>query len=191
MLLLVLDWRLALATLSITPFLLAATLVFRAKSARSYAEVRNSIGDVSAHLQESLSGIRVIFAFRRERPTTTSSRWPAPRYRDVNYRTVVQSGLYFPFVEFMSGAAVVIVLWYGGYLVTGKAIQVGVLVAFIAYLNSFFDPLQQLSQLYNTFQASMAAVQKIYTVLDTDPDLQDAPTPSRCPRCAARSSCVT
>ena len=96
-------------------------------------------------------------------------------YRDANMRTVVQSGVYFPFVEFMSAAAVVIVLWYGGSLVSGGAIEIGVLVAFIGYLNSFFDPLQQLSQLYNTFQASMAAVQKIYTVLDTDPDMLDAP----------------
>ena len=87
----------------------------------------------------------------------------------------MQSGLYFPFVEFMSAAAVVIVLWYGGSLVSGKALEIGVLVAFIGYLDSFFDPLQQLSQLYNTFQASMAAVQKIYTVLDTDPDMLDAP----------------
>ena len=90
-------------------------------------------------------------------------------------QTVIQSGLYFPFVEFMSAVGTVVVLWYGGTLVTGGAIQVGVLVAFIAYLASFFDPIQQLSQLYNTFQSSMAAVQKIYTVLDTEPDLTDAP----------------
>ena len=96
-------------------------------------------------------------------------------YRDANMRTVVQSGVYFPFVELVSAVAVVVVIWYGGTLVSGGAIEVGVLVAFIGYLNSFFDPLQQLSQLYNTFQASMAAVQKIYKVLDTDPDMLDAP----------------
>ncbi len=171
----ILDWRLALATLSIVPFLIVATLIFRARSAVAYALVRNKIGDVSAHLQESLSGMRVIKAFRREDSDYGQLAVANAAYRDVNYRTVVQSGLYFPFVEFMSAAAVVIVLWYGGSLVTGQALQIGVLVAFIGYLNSFFDPLQQLSQLYNTFQASMAAVQKIYTVLDTDPDLQDAP----------------
>ena len=171
----ILDWRLALATLSIVPFLIVATLIFRAKSAVAYAQVRNKIGDVSANLQESLSGMRVIKAFRREDSDYAQLAAANAAYRDVNYRTVVQSGLYFPFVEFMSAAAVVIVLWYGGSLVSGKALQIGVLVAFIGYLNSFFDPLQQLSQLYNTFQASMAAVQKIYTVLDTDPDLQDAP----------------
>jgi len=171
----ILDWRLALATLAIMPFLIGATLVFRSKSARAYAQVRNKIGDVSAHLQESISGIRVLKAFRREQSDYEKLDVANAAYRDVNMRTVVQSGLYFPFVEFLSAAAVVIVLWYGGTLIGGNTLEIGVLVAFIGYLNSFFDPLQQLSQLYNTFQASMAAVQKIYTVLDTEPDMLDAP----------------
>ena len=171
----ILDWRLALATLSVLPCLIAATLWFRSRSARAYAEVRNRIGDVSAHLQESISGIRVLEAFRREKSDYERLDAANARYRDVNMRTVVQSGLFFPFVEFVSTAAVVIVLWYGGSLVTDRALEIGVLVAFISYLNSFFDPLQQLSQLYNTFQASMAAVRKVYTVLDTDPDMLDAP----------------
>jgi len=149
--------------------------MFRTRSARSYALVRNKIGDVSAHLQESISGMRVLKAFRAEDRDYVKETEVNAAYRDVNMQTVVQSGLYFPFVEFMSAVGIVVVLWYGGTLVTSGSIQVGVLVAFIAYLASFFDPIQQLSQLYNTFQASMAAVQKIYAVLDTEPDLTDAP----------------
>jgi ABC-type multidrug transport system fused ATPase/permease subunit len=171
----ILDWRLALATLTIMPLLIGGTLVFRSRSARAYAQVRNKIGDVSAHLQESISGIRVLKAFRREQSDYDKLDVANAAYRDANMRTVVQSGLYFPFVEFLSAAAVIIVLWYGGTLIGGNTLEIGVLVAFIGYLNSFFDPLQQLSQLYNTFQASMAAVQKIYTVLDTEPDMLDAP----------------
>jgi len=173
--LLVLEWRLALATLTILPVLLAGTLVFRTKSARSYAKVRNRIGDVSAHLQESISGVRVMKAFRREAADYVILDRLNAGYRDANWETVLQSGLYFPFVEFLSGAAVIVVLWYGGSLYTHQALQIGVLVAFIGYLNMFFDPVQQLSQLYNTFQSSMAAVRKIYTVLDTEADLKDAP----------------
>ncbi len=171
----VLDWRLALATLSIMPLVVAATLIFRSRSALAYALVRERIADVSAHLQESISGIRVVKAFRRERADYEGLDRANAAYRDANMRTVLQSGVYFPFVEFMSAVGVVIVLWYGGSLVSDRALQIGVLVAFIGYLASFFDPLQQLSQLYNTFQASMAAVQKIYAVLDTEPDLRDAP----------------
>ncbi len=175
-LLFVLDWRLALATLAIMPFLLIATLMFRTRSARSYALVRNKIGDVSAHLQESISGHARAQGLprrgarhepRRSRstpPTATPTcrRWCRAASTSRSSSSCRRSGI-------------VVVLWYGGTLVTGGAIQVGVLVAFIGYLGSFFDPIQQLSQLYNTFQSSMAAVQKIYTVLDTEPDLTDAP----------------
>ena len=171
----ILDWRLALAVFCVMPLLLIATLMFRSRSAVAYAQVRNKIGDVSAHLQESISGLKVLKAFRRERSDYERLQVANAAYRDANMRTVVQSGVYFPFVELVSAVAVVVVIWYGGTLVGGGAIEVGVLVAFIGYLNSFFDPLQQLSQLYNTFQASMAAVQKIYKVLDTDPDMLDAP----------------
>ncbi len=103
----ILDWRLALATLSIVPFLIVATLMFRARSAVTYALVRNRIGDVSARLQESLSGMRVLHAFRREESDYTALTLANAAYRDVNYRTVMQSGLFFPFVEFLSGVAVV------------------------------------------------------------------------------------
>jgi ABC-type multidrug transport system fused ATPase/permease subunit len=170
-----LDARLAAATLTILPALIAATLVFRTHSARSYALLRDKVANVNAHLQESISGARVLFAFRREAANYEQLRARNAEYRDVNMQTVVQSGFYFPFVEFLSALGVVVVLWYGGYLVTQSTLQIGVLVAFTAYLSSFFDPVQQLSQLYNTFQASMAAVQKIFTVLDTEPDMVDAP----------------
>lgn len=171
----VLDWRLALATLTIAPPLLAATLVFRSRSAHAYAVVRNRIGDVSAHLQESISGIRTVAAFRREQEDCERLAAANGAYRAANMRTVIQSGVFFPFVELISAIAVIIVLWYGGWLIDGGGLQIGVLVAFIGYLNSFFDPLQQLSQLYNTFQAAMAAVKKVYTILDTEPDLIDSP----------------
>lgn len=92
----VLDWRLALATLSIMPILLLATLMFRTRSARTYALVRNKIGDVSAHLQESLSGMLALRAFRGERHDYEALCTASAAYRDVNYRTVVQSGVYFP-----------------------------------------------------------------------------------------------
>jgi ABC-type multidrug transport system fused ATPase/permease subunit len=174
-LLFVLDWRLALATLAIMPLLIIATLVFRSHSARSYAKVRERIADVSAHLQESLSGIRTVEAFRREDADMARLDELNAEYRDVNNETVVQSGLYFPFVELLSAVALVIVLWFGGWLATGGRLEIGVLVAFIGYLAMFFDPVQQLSQLYNTFQSSMAAVKNIFTVLDTEPDLMDAP----------------
>jgi ATP-binding cassette subfamily B protein len=174
-LLFVLDWRLALATMIILPPVIVATVVFRSKSARSYAKVRDKIAGVSAHLQESIAGVRVVQAFRREQADFDRFAEANAAYQRANWETVVQSGFYFPYVEFMSAVGVVIVLWYGGVLQSHGALEIGVLVAFVGYLASFFDPIQQLSQLYNTFQASMAAVRKVYTVLDTEPDMTDAP----------------
>ncbi len=174
-LLLTLDWRLALATLAIMPFLVAATAVFRIKSTRSYAKVRERVADVSAHLQESISGVRTLQAFRHEEGDIRRLNALNALYREANMETVVQSGVYFPFVELLSTVALVIVLWFGGWLAASDRADIGVLVAFIGYLSMFFDPVQQLSQLYNTFQSSMAAVHKIYAVLDTEPDMQDTP----------------
>ena len=171
----ILDWRLALAIMVILPPVIVATVVFRSKSARSYAKVRDKIAGVSAHLQESIAGVRVVQAFRREQSDYARFAEANAAYRQANWETVVQSGVYFPFVEFMSALGIVIVLWYGGVLQSHGALQIGVLVAFVGYLASFFDPIQQLSQLYNTFQASMAAVRKVYTVLDTEPDMTDSP----------------
>ena len=170
-----LDARLALATLVILPPVVVATMVFRSHSARSYAKVRDKIAGVSAHLQESIAGVRVVQAFRREARDYARFAQANADYRQANWETVVQSGYFFPFIELMSAAGIVIVLWYGGLLAVRGALEIGVLVAFVGYLASFFDPVQQLSQLYNTFQASMAAVKKVYTVLDTEPDLRDAP----------------
>jgi ABC-type multidrug transport system fused ATPase/permease subunit len=177
----VLDWRLALATMAILPPVIVATMVFRTKSARSYAKVRDRIAGVSAHLQESIAGVRVVQAFRRERADYERFSNVNAAYRRANWETVVQSGVYFPFVELMAALGVVIVIWYGGLLQSHGALEIGVLVAFVGYLASFFDPIQQLSQLYNTFQASMAAVRKVYLVLDTEPDLTDAPHARRLP----------
>jgi ABC-type multidrug transport system fused ATPase/permease subunit len=147
-------------------------MVFRTLGAL-LRKVRDKIAGVSAHLQESIAGVRVVQAFRRERSD-------CDRRRPPTRRTGRQLGDHRPerrllLVEFMSAVGIVIVLWYGGVLQSHDALEIGVLVAFVGYLASFFDPIQQLSQLYNTFQASMAAVRKVYTVLDTEPDMTDAP----------------
>ncbi|MGE5689545.1 MAG: ABC transporter ATP-binding protein, partial [Pseudomonadota bacterium] len=96
-------------------------------------------------------------------------------YRAANHETVVLNGLYFPFVDFLSSVAVAVVLGYGGYLYFDGSITVGTLLAFMLYLSNFFDPVQQLSQLYNTFLAAVAALDKIMDVLDEEPEVTDAP----------------
>jgi ABC-type multidrug transport system fused ATPase/permease subunit len=174
-LLLVLDWRLALATLAVIPFMGIATALFRSRSSRAYAEVRERLGLVTATLAEDIAGMRMVQAFVREERATDNFRTVARRYRDANMETVLLNGIYFPFVSFLSTLALAIVLGYGGHLYFRGAITLGTLFAFMLYVNNFFDPVQQLSQLYNTFLSATAALDKIIVVLDEAPEIVDRP----------------
>jgi ABC-type multidrug transport system fused ATPase/permease subunit len=170
-----LDWRLALAALGVIPLMAIATAIFRIRSARAYAAVRERLGLVTASLAEDIAGIRVVQAFTRERANRRAFREVNERYRASNHETVVLNGLYFPFVDFLSAVATAIVLGYGGYLTFEGEMSVGTLFAFILYLSNFFDPVQQLSQLYNTFLAAVAALDKIMDVMDEEPEVVDRP----------------
>ena len=170
-----LDWRLALATLTVLPLMFLATAFFRIYSARAYRAVRERLGLVTATLAEDIGGMRVIQAFRRERTNDRIFREVNSHYREANQQTVVLNGLYFPFVDFLSALATAIVLGYGGYLAFHGSIEIGTLFAFVLYLSNFFDPVQQLSQLYNTFLSAVAALDKIMDVMEEEPEVRDEP----------------
>jgi ABC-type multidrug transport system fused ATPase/permease subunit len=169
----VLDWRLALATLAVMPAMATATALFRSRSNRAYRAVRERLGIVTATLAEDIAGMRVLQAFTRERRSSHRFREINAHYRAANQQTIVLNGLYFPFVDFLSAAATAIVLGYGGLLVFDGQVSVGTLFAFLLYLSNFFDPIQQLSQLYNTFLGAVAALDKIMDVLDEEPEVVD------------------
>jgi ATP-binding cassette subfamily B protein len=177
-----LDWRLALATLIVLPFMAAATALFRVHSSRAYRAVRERLGLVTATLAEDIAGMRAVQAFTREAANERHFREVNDRYREANYRTVVTNGLYFPFVDLLSTAATAIVLGYGGYLYFDGEVTLGTLLAFMLYLSNFFDPIQQLSQLYNTFLSAVAALDKIMDVLDEAPEVVDRPGAEELPR---------
>ena len=171
----VLDWRLALATLSVFPVMALATAAFRRYSSRAYRDVRERLGLVTATLAEDIAGMRVVQSFTRERRNQRRFREVNTNYREANRQTVVLNGLYFPFVDFLSAVATAVVLGYGGWLVLGGEVSVGTLFAFLLYLSNFFDPVQQLSQLYNTFLSAVAALDKIMDVMDEEPEVVDRP----------------
>ena len=176
-LLFVLDWRLALATLSVIPLMSIGTVIFRVRSTRAYRAVRERLGLVTATLAEDIAGMRVVQAFTREDTNTRNFKAVTERYRDSNMETVVLNALYFPFVDLLSSIALAVVLGYGGHLYFNDDVSLGTLFAFMLYVQNFFDPVQQLSQLYNTFLSATAALDKIMDVMDEEPevlDLQDA-----------------
>jgi ABC-type multidrug transport system fused ATPase/permease subunit len=168
-----LDAELALLTLLIFPVLGIASFVFRIISADAYRLTREKLAAITAYLQETLSGIRVVRAFAQE--TRHKDRFAAlnDENRNANMTTVYLNAAYFPGVELLSALATAGILLYGGTQALHGDVTVGVLVAFVAALNNFFDPIQQLSQLYTTYQAGMAALDKIFEMLDEEPDLAD------------------
>ena len=182
--LLFLDFRLALATIIVFPLMAILTFIFRGQSAKAYGQMRSRLALVTASLQEDLNGIRVIQAYRREAKSRAQIAVLNDSYRDANRTTVTSSGWYFPPVEFLAAVATCIVFGYGGYLYVDGTIEIGVLVAFIGYLASFFDPVQQLSQVYNTFLAGTAALDKIFDVMDDEPTLVDEPGATALPTLA-------
>ncbi|HEX2264681.1 MAG TPA: ABC transporter ATP-binding protein, partial [Solirubrobacterales bacterium] len=173
--LLLLDLQLALVTFLTFPLLAVASLVFRIVSAGAYRATRERIAAITAYLQESLSGVRVVRSFGQEPRHVDELTELNEANRQANMKTVYLNASYFPAVELLSAVGTAVILLYGGSQAINGAIQLGVIVAFVGYLNTFFDPIQQLSQLYTTYQQGMAALDKIFDLLDTDPDMVDAP----------------
>ena len=173
--LVVLDPSLALITFLTFPVLLVASVAFRLASAGAYRLTREKIAQVTAYLQETLSGVRVVRAFGQEPRHRSRFAELNDEHREANMKTVYLNAAYFPAVELLSAVATAAILVYGGKEVVDGAVTIGVLATFVFYLQSFFDPIQSLSQLYTTYQAGMAALDKIFELLDEEPDVADKP----------------
>jgi ATP-binding cassette subfamily B protein len=173
--LLFLDFPLALVTFLTFPLLAVASVVFRVAAAGAYRLTREKIAEISAHLQETLSGIRVVRSFGQEPRHKARMTVLNEENREANMRTVYLNAAYFPAVELLSAIGTAVILLYGGYRAVSGDVPIGVLVAFVGYLQIFFDPIQQLSQLYTTYQQGMAALDKIFELLETPPDMVDRP----------------
>ena len=172
--LIVLDAHLALLTFLALPLLAAGALAFRIASADAYRLTREKIASITGYLQESLSGIRVVRAFGQEPRHIARFHELNDDNRAANMTTVNLNAAYFPAVELLSALVTVEILVVGGLEVINGHASTGVVFAFIAALNNFFDPIQQLSQLYTTYQSGMAALDKIFDLLDQQPELADS-----------------
>lgn len=173
--LLAFDVKLALLTFLIFPLMFGGSLAFRIASAEAYARTRVTIGAITGYLQETLSGIRVVRSFAQEPRHRRRFAELNEDNRAANWRTVQLNAYYFPVVEFISSLGTVMVLIYGGYRAIDGDITPGTLAAFTFALNGFFDPIGQLSQVYTTYQSGMAALDKIFELLEIEPTLEDKP----------------
>jgi len=170
-----LDAKLAMLTFLIFPVMAIGSLAFRIASADAYRRTRETISSITSYLQETLSGIRVVRSFAQEPRHRARFAELNNVNRDANLVTVKLNAAYFPAVELVSAVATVGILIVGGGQAINGDIEIGVLVGFIAALNGFFDPIGQLSQVYTTYQSGMAALDKIFELLDVTPELTDSP----------------
>ncbi len=161
----VLNAQLALVVVTLLPILIVATLIFRKKSSRAYADAREKVGIVNADLQENVAGIRVAQAYRREGRNTERFASLSNDYRLARYRTQRYIATYFPFIAFLSDVATALVLGYGATRVHDGALTAGALIAFLLYVNMFFSPVQQLSQVFDGYQQAAVGLKRIAGLL--------------------------
>ncbi|CAB4565776.1 unannotated protein [freshwater metagenome] len=180
-LLLSMSWQLTLISLLVFPFLIAASVKFQRDSNKAYLEVREKVGANLSALQEGIAGVRVIQAYAREDEQIR-------RFEESN-RALFRSHLhsikvttwYFGVIEFAGIASSALIIGIGGWLVHRGSVSLGTVVAFVLLLASLFDPVQQLSQLYNTLQSAAAALHKLFGILDAQPDVAESDNPITLP----------
>ena len=165
----------------VLPPLILMTLWFREVSERGYSEVRDRIASVLADLSENLSGVRIIAALNRRRQNAEMHRTVVGGYFDANLYTARAGAIYGPVTEGIGIAAQAIVLLVGGWMVLDGSLQVGELTAFVLFVNTFFAPIQQMVQLYNTYQQGQSGLQKISDNLGTEPSIAESPDASPLP----------
>ncbi len=180
--LVLLDWQLALATLVVVPVIALAAAYFRRWSSAAYRQVREAATVVTVQLQEALAGVRAIQSFRRERVTADRLARANDAERRAHRRTISLASFFFPGVQFLGTAATVIVLGVGGHQVLAGRLEIGTLAAFLLYLRNLFDPVQQLSELYDTFQSATAGAERVGAVLAVQPSVREAADPVPLPR---------
>jgi ATP-binding cassette subfamily B multidrug efflux pump len=172
-----LNWRLALVSFAVIPFIIITTAVFRRKARDSYRDVRAAVARISAFLQEHISGISVIQLFNREEKSFRQFEAINERHRKANYDSIMAYAVFFPMVEILSATAIALILWYGGHEVLKSQLTLGTLVAFIQYSQRFFRPIQDLSEKYNILQSAMASSERIFKLLDTPVTIASPKTP--------------
>ncbi|RJP49146.1 MAG: ABC transporter ATP-binding protein [Anaerolineaceae bacterium] len=171
---LAIDLKLSLLTFAVLPFMALATYIFRKAARRNYRKVRSAISWVNSVLAENINGVRVVQAFSRETHNYKNYRDYVNRYHlDVSLDAVKVAAFFTPTVDLLGAVATALVVWVGGTAVLGESITAGVLVAFILYIDRFFEPIRDLFRRFDTLQSTMAGGERILQLLETPVEVQD------------------
>ncbi len=172
---LLMNVRLALLTFIVLPLMVGVTTWFSRRARGAYRETRTSVARVVGDLAEDISGVRVIQAFGQEDTSQVRFDQLNQANREANISAMTLSFIFLPAVELLGVLATCIVLWFGGRFVGVGTVTVGVLVAFLSYVTRFFTPIQELSRMYTSMQSAMAGGEQVFRLMDTEPDVEDAP----------------
>ena len=171
----IMEPRLAILTFSVLPLMVLSTIIFSRHARVAFRQTREKLGAVVGDLAENITGMRVIQAFAQEGNTQERFEKINRSNRDVNINAMSLSFVFLPTVDVLSIAATCIVLSIGGVMAAQQTVTIGIVVAFLAYVSRFFDPIRDLSQLYTTLQSATAGGERVLELLDTQPAVQDRP----------------
>ena len=172
-----LNWKLALVTLTVLPIIFAATTVYQVYSRRAFRDQRKHLARINAFLNESILGMTTVQLFTQERRSFLKFDERNREYLRASLKTAIYFSMFFPLIEVVGSLATAIIVWYGGGQILQNALSFGVLVAFIQYAQRFFWPIRDLSEQYTIFQSAMASSERIFELLDTQPTIVDAAAP--------------
>jgi len=167
--------KLALLTFVVMPLMFLATWWFSRQARSAFRETRSKVAAVVGDLAEDINGMRAIQAFTREKASQERFEQVNKENRNAYINAMSLSFIFLPAIEFLGMLATVIVLFFGGRFVVNEQVTLGVMVAFLSYVTRFFQPIQELSRLYTTFQSAMAGGEQVVTLLDTPLEIEDKP----------------
>ncbi len=174
---LIMDWRLALITFSVLPFVVLTAFIFRMKLRTAYRDIRVRLARINAYLHERITGMMVVKLFNREGHDARRHAAINQDYLEAHLRSITYYALFFPVIELFTAIALALIIWRGGATLLAGVLTVGVLAAFIQYAQRFFRPIQDLSEKYNLLQAAMASSERIFLLIDRESAIVDPPDP--------------
>ena len=167
------DWKMALVTFAVLPFVFVAAFLFRARIREVYRDIRVRLARINAYLHERITGVRVVQLFNREAADTQTHEEINEQYLAAHLKSITYYALFFPVIEVFTAIAVALIIWYGGGEIIQGTVTVGVVAAFLQYARRFFRPIQDLSEKYNLLQAAMASSERVFRLLDRDEEIRD------------------
>jgi len=174
---LLLDFKLALVSFTVLPLLIYATIVFRKKSRKSYRAIRTRIARINAFLQESIVGMSIVQIFNREKKNFSKFEGLNQHHLAACLQSIFYHAIFHPVVEIIGSVSIALIVWYGGGQILTGALTFGALVAFIQYVERFYDPISELSEKYTIMQSAMASSERIFKLLDTQTEVNDPELP--------------